>query len=36
MENGYKKFIEELWRVLFDATGFEENRVYYKKVEDYP
>lgn len=36
MEKEYEVFAEELRRALISATGYEENRIYFKKKEDYP
>lgn len=36
MEKMYEDFVEELRRELLDATGYEEERIYYKEKEEYP
>lgn len=36
MENRYASFVEEFRQKLIDATGYEEEWIYYKKKEDYP
>lgn len=36
MEKMYVDFVEELRRELLDATGYDEERIYYKDKEEYP
>ncbi|MDO4338153.1 MAG: DUF5688 family protein [Eubacteriales bacterium] len=36
MEKEYMEFIEEFRQVLLAATGYEEDRIYLKKKEEYP
>lgn len=36
MENSYQEFIEELRQALTAATGLGEEKIYFKKAEDYP
>lgn len=36
MKKDYKDFVEKLIQALLAATGYEENRIYFKKEDDYP
>lgn len=36
MKKEYETFVEELRESLVAATGYQENRIYFKKKEDYP
>lgn len=36
MEKMYENFVEQLRRELLDATGYSEERIYYKEKEEYP
>lgn len=36
MENRYERFVEVFRQKLIDATGYEEERIFYKKKDEYP
>lgn len=36
MEKGYEAFVEELRHALLQATGYTEDKIYYKHKDDYP
>lgn len=36
MENRYESFVENFRQQLINATGYEEERIFYKKKEEYP
>lgn len=36
MKKGYEAFVEEVRQSLITATGYEEDRIYFKEMEDYP